>query len=87
MLHGTPGDVYNVCGGTGVTVREVAERLLARAIRPLELRVDPALARPADVPVLVGDPSKLIAATGWHPTHTLDATLTDMLAAARASLA
>ena len=34
---------------------------------PLELRVDPAFARPADVPFLVGDPSKLIAATGWQP--------------------
>ena len=79
VLHGTPGDVYNVCSGVGVTVREVARRLLARATRPLELRVDPALARPADVPVLVGDPSKLIAATGWQPTHTLDDTLTDML--------
>ena len=30
---------------------------------------------------------KLIATTGWHPTRTLDDTLTDVLAAARASLA
>ena len=87
VLHGTPGEVYNVCSGVGIAVREVAQRLLARATRPLELRVDPALARPADVPVLVGDPSKLKAATGWHPTHTLDDTLTDMLTAARAALA
>jgi GDP-4-dehydro-6-deoxy-D-mannose reductase len=87
VLHGTPGEVYNVCSGVGVAVREVAQRLLARATRPLELRVDPALARPADVPVLVGDPSKVKAATGWHPTHTLDDTLTDMLTAARAALA
>lgn len=86
ILHGTAGEVYNVCSGVGVAVREVAERLLAQSTRTLELRVDPALARPADVPVLVGDPSKLIAATGWHPTHTLDDTLTDMLTAARALL-
>ena len=43
-----------------------------------------ALARPADVPALVGDPAKLIVATGWQPTHTLDDTLTDILTAARA---
>jgi GDP-4-dehydro-6-deoxy-D-mannose reductase len=86
VIAGTPGDVYNVCGGAGVSVREVAQRLLAQATRPMELVVDPALARPADVPVLVGDPSKLVAATGWQPRHTLDDTLTDMLATARTSL-
>jgi GDP-4-dehydro-6-deoxy-D-mannose reductase len=86
VLHGTAGDVYNVCSGAGFTVREVAQRLLVKATRPLELRTDPALSRPADVPVLVGDPSKLIAATGWQPTHTLDDTLTDMLTAARTGL-
>lgn len=85
--HGVAGDVYNVCSGVGVAVREVATRLLEKATRSLELRVDPAFARPADVPFLVGDPSKLIAATGWQPKHTLDDTLTAMLASARASLA
>jgi GDP-4-dehydro-6-deoxy-D-mannose reductase len=86
VVSGAAGDVYNVCGGVGVAVREVAQRLLAQATRPMELVVDPALARPADVPVLVGDPSKLIAATGWQPRHTLDDTLADMLAAARKSI-
>jgi GDP-4-dehydro-6-deoxy-D-mannose reductase len=84
MEHGAAGEVYNVCSGVGVAVRDVAQRLLAQAYRPLELRVDPALARPADVPVLVGDPSKLVAVTGFEPRHSLDDTLTDILAAARA---
>jgi GDP-4-dehydro-6-deoxy-D-mannose reductase len=86
VVHGTAGDVYNVCSGVGIAVRDVAQQLLAKATRPLELRVDPALSRPADVPVLVGDPSKLAAATGWRPVRTLDDTLTDMLTVARASL-
>jgi GDP-4-dehydro-6-deoxy-D-mannose reductase len=85
--HGTPGEVYNVCNGVGVAVRDVAQRLVAKGRNPLELRVDPELARPADVPVLVGDPSKLTAATGWQPRHSLDDTLTDMLAAARGAIA
>jgi len=87
VLHGAAGDVYNVCSGVGVAVREVATRLIAKAARPLDLRVDPAFARPADVPFLVGDPSKLIAATGWQPKHTLDDTLTAMLTSARAAVA
>jgi len=36
------------------------------------------------VPVLVGDPAKLVAATGWRPEHPLDETLNAVLAAARA---
>ncbi len=83
-LHGDAGDVYNVCSGSGVSVREIADHLLAAAKRPLRLTVDPDLVRPVDVPRLVGDPSKLCAATGWKPEYRLDQTLADVLEAARA---
>jgi GDP-4-dehydro-6-deoxy-D-mannose reductase len=86
MLQGEAGEVYNVCSGVGIAVRDVAHRLLAMSTRSLELRVDPALARPADVPVLYGDPSKFVAATGWKQDYTLDDTLTDMLTVARAGV-
>jgi len=39
--------------------------------------------RPVEVPYLVGDPSKIVAATGWVPEHTLDETLDTVLADAR----
>ena len=45
--------------------------------------VDPALVRPVDVPRLVGDPTKLVAATGWSPRYTLADTLDAVLADAR----
>jgi GDP-4-dehydro-6-deoxy-D-mannose reductase len=81
--NGEPGEVYNVCRGEGFSVREVAERLVARATRPLSLWVDPDLVRPVDVPVLIGDPAKLAAATGWTPTRSLDETLDDVLSSHR----
>ena len=65
--RGEAGEVYNVCSGTGAAVREIADHLLAAARRPLRLAVDPELVRPVDVPRLVGDASKLRAATGWKP--------------------
>lgn len=82
--HGTPGEAYNVCSGHGVTVREIAEQMLAFSDAPLELTVDPELVRPVDVPRLVGDPDKLRAATGWTPEIPLEQTLRDVLTAARA---
>jgi len=85
MLHGEPGDVYNVCRGEGVAARDIATTLIANARRPLRIELDPALLRPADVPVLVGDPSKLHATTGYEPEYALADTLAAVLDHARQS--
>jgi GDP-4-dehydro-6-deoxy-D-mannose reductase len=79
MTEGAPGAVYNVCRGEAVSVQQIAEALLARAIRPMRLVPDPSLERPVDIPVLVGDNTALRRATGWEPTIPLDRTLSDVL--------
>jgi len=81
--RGTPGDAYNVCSGRGVSVRDVAEAMLAMSEQPLELVVDPNLVRPVEVPRLVGSPAKLSVATGWETEVLLEQTLRDVLEAAR----
>ena len=45
----------------------------------VEVRVDPERLRPADVPALIGDPSKLRADTGWEPRIPLEHTLAKLL--------
>jgi GDP-4-dehydro-6-deoxy-D-mannose reductase len=81
--EGEPGEVYNVCSGTGVSVQEIADRLLARATRPIKLVSDPELVRPVEVPRLVGSNARLRAATGWTPEISLDDTIGDVLQYAR----
>jgi GDP-4-dehydro-6-deoxy-D-mannose reductase len=81
---GDAGEVYNVCRGTGITVGEIAQQLIAAANRPLRLESDPALLRPVEVPYLVGDPTRLREATGWQPAYTVEQTLAAVLADARA---
>jgi GDP-4-dehydro-6-deoxy-D-mannose reductase len=78
--RGTPGEVYNVCSGRAVGVREVAERLVKLAGGRLSLVEDADLVRPVEVPVLVGDRGRIGAATGWEPAIALDTTLADSLA-------
>jgi len=78
-LNGETGAVYNVCSGAGVSVADIAEALLALAERPLRLVVDPDLVRATDIPILVGDPTKLIAATGWSPSVLLAQTVGDVM--------
>ena len=80
---GRPGEVYNVCSGRDVSIREIADGLLALAGTTLEFETDPALVRPVEVPVLRGDPARLVEATGWKPEVPLEQTLADVLASWR----
>lgn len=80
---GKSGEAYNVCSGRGIPVADLAARLVATAVRPMELTVDPALVRPVEVPWLVGDPTRLIATTGWAPEISLEQTLAEALDEAR----
>ena len=82
--RGEPGEAYNVCSGRGVSVRDVAGKMLSMSDASLEPVMDPELVRPVDVPRLVGSPDRLHAATGWTPEIELDRTLEDVLAASRA---
>jgi GDP-4-dehydro-6-deoxy-D-mannose reductase len=77
--RGVPGEVYNVCSGRDISIADVAARLQELAGTDLRLELDPSLARPVDVPVVRGDPTKLHDATGWEPTFSLDRTLLDVL--------
>jgi GDP-4-dehydro-6-deoxy-D-mannose reductase len=79
LLQGSPGDVYHVCSGRAVAIADVAAQLVALARRPVRLVTDPALLRPVDVPLLVGDAGRLRAATGWTPTIPLADTLHELL--------
>ena len=80
--RGAPGEAYNVASGTGWSVQQILDRVLARAnvqATPVE---DPSLVRPVDVPVLIGDSHKLQRATGWSATRSVDDIIDDLLHAA-----
>ena len=51
---GERGEVYNVCSGRAVTIRDVLRELIAIARVPVEVREDPLRVRSADVPLSVG---------------------------------
>ena len=78
-LNGSPGEVYNVCSGRAVTIEALAQQMAGLLSYEVTLVPDPALFRPVEVPVLVGDASKLMAVTGWQPAIPLSATLEDVL--------
>jgi GDP-4-dehydro-6-deoxy-D-mannose reductase len=76
---GRPGEVYNVCRGEAVSIREIAETLLRLAGRDLPIVVDPDRVRPVDIPELRGDRRRIEGAVGWRPEYPLERTLSDVL--------
>ncbi len=79
LEHGEPGRAYNVCSGTAVPIRELLDRMLARARVPIPVRADPARYRPNDVPLVVGNPARIRRELGWKPEISFDRMLDDLL--------
>jgi GDP-4-dehydro-6-deoxy-D-mannose reductase len=80
---GVTAGTYNIASGKTVKMADVVELLVGLARVPVRVERDESRVRPADIPRLSGDPSKLRAATGWEPEIPLERTLADTLAAAR----
>jgi len=79
MTNAPAGSVCNVASGTGRTIRSIVDALVARAKVPITIEIDPARFRPHDVPVLIGNPSRLQQLTSWTPAIPFDQTLDDLL--------
>ncbi len=76
---GKTGRVYNVCSGRAVRVGDVLEGLAALARVPIDIRVDEALLRPNDTPLVLGNPRRIREEIGWEPRIALADALRDLL--------
>ena len=80
LEEGESGDVYNLCTGRAWAIQDVLDFLLGQSrVRDITVREDPTRLRPSDVPVLLGDPSKVRRAVGWEATIPFEQTLRDLL--------
>ena len=88
MLQQDTGDDYVVATGVTTSVRDMCEIAFAHLGLPLEehLVIDPALYRPAEVEVLLGNPAKAKAALGWAPQIDLQRMIVEMVEADLARL-
>lgn len=65
LIKGHHGEIYNICSGVERSLSEVLNQLIKLVGFEVQLQQDPALMRPADLPRMVGDASKLRLHTGW----------------------
>jgi len=79
LTKGEPGEVYNLGSEQAHSIGELLDILLSMASVPLQVTQDPACLRPAEVPVMVSDCSRLRARTGWRTTIPFEKSLQDVL--------
>jgi len=73
------GEMFNVCSGVAITIRDLLDKLIARARVPVRVEVDPARYRPNDTPELLGDARRIRERLGWAPRIQIDRTIDDLL--------
>ncbi len=83
--RGEPGNVYNLCSGKGVTIKELKDIAIDIAKKKFNLKhemeyvLDKNRLRQTELPILIGDNSKAKELLGWEPTIPLEKTLEDMI--------
>ncbi|MDA3959650.1 MAG: GDP-mannose 4,6-dehydratase [Planctomycetota bacterium] len=77
---GRPGEIYNVCSGREISLRDVITQMIDLVDVPIELVVDPARLRRAEQRRMCGSSALLQHDTAWAPSYSLEQTLRDTLA-------
>jgi GDP-4-dehydro-6-deoxy-D-mannose reductase len=80
VRSGVAGEAYNVCSGEAYCLQDVVEEMIEISGTRARIEVDPERFRPVDIPLLVGDGSRL-RALGWAPEIPLRRTLESLLSA------
>ena len=81
MLQQEQADDYVIATGRTTTVRDMCAIAFGHVGLAIDdhLVIDPALFRPAEVEVLLGNPAKAKAAFGWEAQTSLEALITEMV--------
>jgi GDP-4-dehydro-6-deoxy-D-mannose reductase len=70
---------YNLCSGKALKIEELIDRMGSHSRLAVDVKIDPALVRPSDPPLLVGSSRRLQDATGWQPQIPIAQTASDMV--------
>jgi nucleoside-diphosphate-sugar epimerase len=77
VIEKRPQGTFNICSGYKKNLRVLAESLARKMDYPIQFETDLKKLRPGEAASIIGDCSKLIQATGWHPTTSSEAELID----------
>lgn len=76
---GKAGEVYNISSERIYQMKDIVKMIEKQIGHELKITTDPALLRPTDEAVIVGDVTKLKQDTGWKQMIPMEETVKDML--------
>ena len=85
--RGEAGAAYNIASGVSRSAGDVVAVLQELTATQFQVEAQRERLRPSDTPVIIGDASRLRAATGWRPLIPFHQTLRDILEDCRRELA
>nr|WP_315426705.1 GDP-mannose 4,6-dehydratase [uncultured Albidiferax sp.] len=79
LKHGRSGHIYNICSGTGVSLKSVIDQMASILGITVTQQIDPKLVRPNDNKAIIGSLKKINDEIAWVPRIPLDTSLRDIL--------
>ena len=79
LERGKKGEVYNVCSGRGVSIRQILEILKQHSKIDFKVKVDQSKIRKNEAMAIVGDNKKIKNEIGWKQNYSFSDTLLSML--------
>ena len=77
---GKAGDVYNLSSEHCYVMKDIVAMIEKQLGHTFKINVDPALLRPTDEKIIIGNIDKLKRDTGWSQLIPMEQTVADMLA-------
>lgn len=79
LQRGQAGEVYNLASGQAVSISMILKMMIEETKVQVKVSVDTGRLRPSEVPVLVGDISKIQLVTGWTPSIPLEQSIREVM--------
>ena len=78
-LEAKPGEVYNLCSGKAYNLKDLLNILISFSTTKVNIEIDKSKYRPSDLPIMLGDNTKIKTEIGWIPEIDIHTSLKDLL--------
>jgi GDP-4-dehydro-6-deoxy-D-mannose reductase len=79
LTRGEKGQIYNICSGTGFSLKQMLKKICALLDIEVDIQTDPSLIRPDDNEIIVGSNDKIRNMLDWKQGYSIEKSLSDMI--------